>query len=194
MVDLPLPADQKALTALKSRGKTVHIPVRTKQHGVAFCKVDPIDSYLKSFTWVEGKGGYPRRSTKLKTFDSEAPDEIVWKSQTVYLHKQLAGLRVGDPLYQVHHANHDVLDCRRVNLWVCSPDFNARHQKRSRFSMLEDLWETPAEQLECWPLGDKRRAVAHLLELHVKKTGSFPLEWVPSNIVDKLPAPPKVFL
>lgn len=194
MVELPLPVDAKALQKLKTHGKVVLVPVRTKQQGMAFCKVDPVDSYLKTFKWTEAEGGYPRRSTKVQVPDHEEPGAFRWKTQTIYLHKQLAGLQTGNPLYQVHHANHDVLDCRRANLWLCTPAFNLRHQKRSLQSMLQELWATPKERIECWPLGDKRRAIAHLLELHVKKHGSFPLEFVPSNIIDKIPDPPKVIL
>lgn len=189
---VPLPQDEDSLVKMRSE-KFVRIPVRTKSDSLAFCKVDPIDSHFRHFSWSQAPGGYPRRSTKkLRGFDEQEAFGEKWKTKTLYLHKEIAGLEQGDPTFQVHHANHDVLDCRRVNLWLCTPAFNARHQKRSLRSMLEELWETPRESLEFWPLGDKRRALAHLLELHVRKHGSFPLEFIPSNVIDKIPDPPQV--
>lgn len=155
------------------------IPVRSEEGILKLAKVDPIDVHFKSFSWWEGNGGYPRRSTKIRMGES-------WRTVTLYLHTEIAGLSPGGKEFQVHHANHNVLDCRRSNLWLCTPAFNARHQKRAIKSMLEELWATPAEDLECWPLGDRRRALGQLLLLHKAKHGSWPLEAYLPDILRKL--------
>lgn len=163
--------------------RAAKLPIRTRKGGLRHALIDPIDAHLRSFTWVEGNGGYPRRSTK------RLRDDGKWKSQTLYLHRELAGLDPADPRFQVHHANHNLLDCRRVNLWICTPEFNARHQRRSTRSMLEELWETPARRLEFWPISDPRRALGYLYMLHVKKHKSFPLEFHFPELYRKLTTP-----
>lgn len=159
------------------------IQVRTRKDTYRYARVDPIDGYLRMYSWWEGRGlgsQYPRRSTKLRQEDGS------WRSVTLYLHREIAGLPQGDPALQVHHANHDIYDCRRLNLWVCTPSFNLRHQKRAKRSMLQEMWESPADELEFWPVGDARRSLGYLYELHREKHGSYPLEYHLPDLYQKI--------
>lgn len=176
------------------------IPVRLKSGGMRNVIVDSIDATLREFKWHEPKpGGYPRRSTKVQKgsllLEQEAGgyrDEPVWKSVSVYLHREIAGLPPGDPTFQVHHASHDLYDCRRVNLWVCTPAFNARHQKNALGTMLEELARVDAKQVECWPLAQADSALLHLLHLHVERRGQPLRRFLPDldTIHAKLKTPP----
>jgi hypothetical protein len=49
------------------------------------------------------------------------------RSQRLYLHRELMGLRPGDPL-RVDHINRDTLDNRRSNLRICTDAENAQNQ------------------------------------------------------------------
>ena len=56
------------------------------------------------------------------------------KAQSVYMHREILGLKRGDKR-QGDHRNHNTLDHRRNNLRVCTPQQNQMNQKPHRSKM-----------------------------------------------------------
>lgn len=118
--------------------------------------VSPIDGHLTRWTWKRDEDGYARRDTSVREHPDESP-----KGVTVLMHRQIAGLDVGDPL-EVHHVNENRLDNRRHNLVICTHEMNAKAQARGSRALLEHWGAANPELAEAGyvPVGDARRTFA----------------------------------
>jgi hypothetical protein len=83
----------------------------------SFALVDPRDAHLADWAWRLHTDGYAVRYER--------------SGRSVYLHREVLGLRSGDGL-QCDHINRDRLDCRRANLRVVTNAQNSQNRpKRS---------------------------------------------------------------
>lgn len=70
---------------------------------------------ISKYKWLYNKNGYAVRNGERR-------------ASTIYMHRQIMGLEVGNPLL-VDHANGNGLDNRRDNLRICSKTQNQQNQK-----------------------------------------------------------------
>lgn len=77
----------------------------------AVALVDDVDRFQAGHRWSLHTGGYAFRREH---------------GRSIYLHREILGLRPGDGLV-ADHVNRDRLDCRRLNLRVVTPAGNAQN-------------------------------------------------------------------
>lgn len=107
----------------------VLIPLRGRDRKTvrAYAIVDVADAeWVNQWRWHLAGGGYATRSEYVGGGHHA-------KIQNFQLHRELLGLKRGDPM-EGDHINRDRLDCRRLNLRVLTRDANAQNRPSARGS------------------------------------------------------------